>query len=63
MTRTTKVNTMNGETIYESTCTIIENTITGGQNPFPYIKRMLRKRGLHIIDMLENGQDITLIVK
>lgn len=63
MTRTTKVITATGETIYESTCTIDGNTITGCQNPFPYIKRMTRKRGLTIIGMNENGQDITLIVK
>lgn len=63
MTRTTKVITATGETLYESTCTINGNTITGCQNPFPYIRRMTRKRGLTIIDMREDGQNITLTVK
>lgn len=61
--RTTKVITATGENIYESTCTIDGNTITGCQDPFPYIKRMMRKRGLTPIAMNENGNDITITVK
>ena len=61
--RTTKVIKASGETIYESTCTINGNTITGCQNPFPYIKRMMRKHGLTAIAMNEDGQNITMIVK
>ena len=63
ITRTTKVSKSTGETIYESTCTIKGNTITGCQNPFPYIKRMMRKRNLTAVNMIENGNDITIIVK
>lgn len=64
MTRTTKViHAETGKTLYESTCTINGNSITGCQNPFPYLKRIVRKHGLTIIGMNENGQDITLIVK
>lgn len=62
ITRTTKVIKATGETLYESTCTIDGNTITGCQDPFPYIKRMLRKRGLRPVDMRQNGQNVTLIV-
>lgn len=61
--RTTKVARANGDAIYESTCTIDGNTITGCQNPFPYIQRMMRKKGLTPIAMNQEGQNITIIVK
>lgn len=61
--RTTKVAYENGKTVYESTCTIDGNTITGCQDPFPYIKRMMRKNRLTPINMIQNGQNVTIIVK
>ena len=61
--RTTKVITETGKTIYESTCTIDGNTITGCQDPFPYINRKLRKMGLHPFKMSEDGNNVTLIVR
>lgn len=59
--RTTKVIKGN-ECIYESTCKIDGNTITGCQDPFPYIKRMMRKNGLRAVGMNQDGQNVTLIV-
>ena len=61
--RTTKVETVTGNTIYESTCTIDGNTITGCQNPFPYIQRKLKKLHMHTVDMKKDGQNVTLIVR
>lgn len=61
--RTTKLVTTTGDTIYSSTCTIDGNTITGCQDPFPYIRRMMRKKGLRAVDMHQDGQNVTLIVK
>lgn len=61
--RTTKVISTTNDVIYESTCTIDGNVITGCQDPFPYIRRMLRKRGLRPVQMLEEGRNVTLIVK
>ena len=61
--RTTKLVTTTGDTIYSSTCTIDGNTITGCQDPFPYIRRMMRKNGLHTVAMNQDGQNVTLIVK
>ena len=63
ITRTTKVIDTTGNTIYTSTCTIDGNTITGSLNPFPYIQRMMRKRGLRAVGMQEDGQNITITVK
>ena len=63
ITRTTSVRTETGKTIYANTCTIDGNTITGCQNPFPYIKRMMSKKGLKPIAMHEDGQNVTIIVK
>lgn len=62
--RTTKViNAKTNKTIYESTCTIDGNKITGCQNPFPYINRIIRKSSLRIVDMVEDGQNITLYAR
>lgn len=48
--RTTKViHADDGNTIYESTCTIDGNNITGPINPFPYIQRKLKKLHLHTV--------------
>lgn len=61
--RTTKLVTNTGNTIYSSTCTIDGNTITGCQDPFPYIRRLMRKKCLRAVAMNQDGQNVTMIVK
>lgn len=61
--RTTKVLATTNEEIYSSTCTIDGNTITGTQDPFPYIFRKLRKMGLRIYKMDEDGFNVTLYAR
>ena len=67
ITRTHKlVHADNGETLYESTCTMDGNVIKGCINPFPYMNRKMHKLNLHVVKMSETKGDnatITLFVK
>ena len=50
-------------TMYETTCTINGNEITGSVNPFPYMKRFMKKHNLTVMSMSEENNVCTLYVK
>ena len=62
--RTTKViHADTAETLYTSTCTLDGNTVTGSINPFPYINRMLRRRGLRVVNLTTENDTLTIFAR
>ena len=59
---TAMVHADTNETLYKSVCTIDGNKITGSLNPFPYIKRIMKRKGLRPVKMFEDGQNVTIYV-